>query len=215
MVSRKKELYDGLSVILESLGIDSDWYPLRAADIAGLIPDICLEYLPYKSPHIGAVMLKGPVTGIAVNSGRHVSDQNFDIAHELIHYWLHPDTASFSFDAPASSRDRQKEWQANEGAAQLLVPYRDFIPRFILKAAEVEENYEPVENIYNGLANYYGVNPVVIDYRIRNLDNEILQYHSGTDIDKIVLADNTYIFNRHKKVNVYKGLLDKLKERNG
>ena len=215
MISRKKELYDDIRRILKDLGVDEHWYPIKAADIAALMPDIELEYIPYSSPHIGAIMLRDKVTGISVNSNRPAYDQNFDIAHELVHYWLHPETTSFSFDAPVTSRDRRKEWQANEGAAQILVPYEDFIPRFIRKAAEVEENYESVETIYYDLARHYGVNPVVIDYRIRNLDDEISQYHGGTKIRDIVLAGNFYTFNRHKKVSVHKALLDKLKERNG
>lgn len=160
-------------------------------------------------------MLRGDITGIAVNANSPACDQNFDIAHELIHYWLHNDLSPMSLDVPSKSQSKVKEWQANEGAAQLLIPHWDFIPRFLDKAAEIEQAYESVESIYFDLAKYYNVNPIVIDYRIRNLDAEIRQYHQGVALDDIRLSGNIYVFNRHKKVHFYKGLLDELKLRNG
>lgn len=162
MKGPKEELYRTISYILDLFGTTQEWYPLHAIDFVKLMPHrIFLEYLPFNNLSIGAIMVRGPITGIAVNKNKDPCDQNFDIAHELMHFWLHRDSSALSIDYPAKSQDRIKEWQANEGAAQLLVPHWDFIPRFLSKVSLVEENFEPVENLYTDLANYYGVNPIV------------------------------------------------------
>ena len=215
MINPKQELYDNIEVILKNMGITKECYPIDSARIVKSIPNLYLEYLPYKSSSLGAIMLRGDITGIAVNANNSSCDQNFDIAHELIHYWLHHNVSSINLDMPSKSQNRIKEWQANEGAAQLLMPHWDFTPRFLDKAKEIERTYESVENIYYDLAKYYNVSPIVIDYRIRNLDSEILQYHSGVSIEDIKLSGNIYVFNKQKKAHIYKGLLDSLKARNG
>lgn len=61
------------------------------------------------------------------------------MAHELIHYWFHPEQGAFYPFSPAS-RDKEKEWQANEGAAELLLPYRDFVPRYVQTVLETERD---------------------------------------------------------------------------
>lgn len=107
-------------------------------------------------------------------------------------------------------RDKEKEWQANEGAAELLLPYKDFIPRFVQTAKYVEENYEPLEEVYNELARFYKVMPIVVDYRIRNLESEILQYINGTPIERIVLNHLSVKFNKNKTPVVYRSLIRKV-----
>ena len=146
---------------------------------------------------------------ILVNSNKSPLDQRFDLAHELIHFWFHPSQTSFSFQKP-HLRDKEKEWQANEGAAELLLPYKDFIPRFVKTAKYVEENYEPLEEVYNELARFYKVMPIVVDYRIRNLESEILQYINGTPIERIVLNHLSVKFDKNKTPVVYRSLIRKV-----
>ena len=181
----KRALYTRLEDKLSSSDLRFE-FPI---DVRELIrrEDIEVQYYPFDSEAIGAVLVKGEQkSGILVNSNKPAAEQHFDLAHELIHFWFHPTRTSFSFQNP-QSRDRDKEWQANEGAAQLLLPYTDFIPRFIQTARYVEENHEPPEEIYSSLARFYRVLPVVVDYRARNLESEILQYLSGVPIENVIL----------------------------
>ena len=121
------------------------YFPL---DIKSLVKreNIELSFTSFESDSIGAMLYKDSFSAILVNSNKSPLDQRFDLAHELIHFWFHPSQTSFSFQKP-HLRDKEKEWQANEGAAELLLPYKDFIPRFVKTAKYVEENYEPLEEV--------------------------------------------------------------------
>lgn len=208
MKHNKGTLYEKIHKKLFTLGADDDWYPLNLNQIISA-SKIEVEYYSFDCDHIGAVLIKDETSGMLVNNNRPIEDRRFDMAHELIHYWFHPMFSSFSFDT-IITQDRHLEWEANEGAAELLVPYRDFIPRFLNSAKFAEENYESIESIYENLAKYYQVNPIVIDYRIRNLDNEILQVFAGKNINKIVIGKSNCFFERFGKISMHQDLLKKL-----
>ncbi len=211
MLYDKRALYDCIENKLNEFGMDNNF----PADIFSIIKkeNIALEYHPFESDSIGAVLCKDTFSGILVNKNTPRCNQRFDIAHELIHYWFHPNHTSFSF-TNLESRDKEKEWQANEGAAELLLPYKDFIPEFIKAAKYAEENYEPPESIYDNLSKYYKVNPIVVDYRIRNLENEILQYHSGVPIDEISITKSNVRIKKDKPPVVYISFLNRIHNKN-
>lgn len=204
----KRALYTNLENKLASAEFRFE-FPL---DVNELIrrENIEVQYYPFSGDAIGAVLFKGEYSsGILVNANKPLSEQRFDLAHELIHFWFHPAQTSFSFQNP-QSRDREKEWQANEGAAQLLLPYTDFIPRFIQTARFVEENHEPPEEIYSALSKFYQVLPVVVDYRARNLESEILQYLNGSPIEKVILNHFSVRFDKTKPPKLFKSLIQKI-----
>lgn len=53
----------------------------------------------------------------------------FDLTHEMMHFLLHPENRKYYISSSLCDIDNF-EWQANEGAAELLVPYKHFIPLF-------------------------------------------------------------------------------------
>ncbi len=207
MLYDKRALYARLEEKRKESGILYD-FPV---DIKSLVEreNIEISFTPFESDSIGAMLYKDSFSAILVNSNKSPLDQRFDLAHELIHFWFHPSQTSFSFQKP-HLRDKEKEWQANEGAAELLLPYKDFIPRFVQTAKYVEENYEPLEEVYNELARFYKVMPIVVDYRIRNLESEILQYINGTPIERIVLNHLSVKFDKNKTPVVYRSLIRKV-----
>ena len=52
--------------------------------------------------------------------------------------------------------------------------------------------------------------PIVVDYRIRNLESEILQYINGTPIERIVLNHLSVKFDKNKTPVVYRSLIRKV-----
>ena len=134
MLYDKRALYARLEEKRKESGIFYD-FPL---DIKSLVrrENIELSFTLFESDSIGAMLYKDSFSAILINSNKSPLDQRFDLAHELIHFWFHPSQTSFSFQKP-HLRDKEKEWQANEGAAELLLPYKDFIPRFVQTAKYV------------------------------------------------------------------------------
>ena len=80
-----------------------------------LIP---VYFHPFDGRCLGAMIMGEDC--ILVNSSYPRTAQRFSLAHEMIHLFLHI--------RPHAPRSRWDEWQANEGAAQLLVPYQSFLP---------------------------------------------------------------------------------------
>ena len=115
---------------------------------------------------------------IALNALRNPVEQNFDCAHELFHLVLHKfkERSSFVCLEPIElNSDQISEWQANEAAAEFLVPYRLFIPEFVrfVHACEAPSDYDGVIGYF---ASKYNVSRAVIIYRINSLKYEIYQY---------------------------------------
>lgn len=106
---------------------------------------------------------------------------NFVLAHELVHFFLSPNNVAFDkYDYLKYKENEYEEWRANEGAAELLLPYKEFIPDycyFFMYKNEKDCVYE--------LSKIYCVSKQVIKYRIKNLKKEIGSYLKGIDIEQI------------------------------
>lgn len=132
-------------------------------------------------------------TSICLNINRDDAMQNFDCMHELIHYFFHDSTEFWCYSGPANIVPQNPflEWQANEGAAQALVPYQAFIPMYIRLSRKAAKSFEAIEGIIPHLAQHFNVSRMVIQNRISSLQYEISQYLKGVPIDAItVLSKN-------------------------
>ena len=107
--------------------------PINAIDVILHQPFIDLEYHRFKTPGLCDIaMVDESVDTIVLNTNQSGLEQNFDCAHELVRLFKHRNIQTY-FKCFTKVKPRQNtfiEWQANEGAAQFLVPYQDFIPPF-------------------------------------------------------------------------------------
>lgn len=162
--------------------------PIDTVELLSTNPKIDIEYQHFNNPGLcGLAMVGEKVDTIVLNTTRGSAEQNFDCGHELIHLVKHRDIQdSFScFTKAHPQQNSFREWQANEGAAQFLVPYQDFIPRFL--------SYTSASSLYTSfgiqemLADHYHVPPRVISIRLDSLSYEIDQYRCGVSLDCIEL----------------------------
>lgn len=126
----------------------------------------------------GLLVRRPTETLIALNSARSKESRNFDCMHELIHYFVHAKQAIFNCTDAKNGvfqQDNYMEWQANEGAAQALVPYQEFIPLYVHMAVENKNEFYLFKTI-DHLAAHFQVTDHVIFNRIRSLQYEIYQY---------------------------------------
>ena len=106
---------------------------------------------------------------------------NFVLAHELVHLFITPlDSAFKCYNSKEYLKSNYEEWRANEGAAELLLPYKEFIPDYSYLLL-----YKNYKDCLEELSKIYSVSKQVIEYRIKNLSQEIHQYLSGVDIENI------------------------------
>lgn len=188
----KADLYRQIDILKSVLGISLLNTPIDSKVLAGqhtLNPTI--EEIPFPCNNICGILYKGDhTTSIALNANRSPKMQNFDCMHELIHYFFHdiPYCQCICSDRNMEhvhiQQDSYIEWQANEGAAQFLIPYQDFIPRFVTHISP-DNPFLGGYDIQEYLANHYHVTEQVINNRIRSLSYECSQYQNGIPLESI------------------------------
>lgn len=126
---------------------------------------------------------------IILSEKRNAVEQDFDCIHELIHVLRHPCTKATCFRCYDKVRPNQNafyEWEANEGAAEFLMPYKSFIPTLVSKIAYIEDDRAQVipEDICE-MAEQFHVTDQMVMNRISGLRYEILQYLSGVALEDL------------------------------
>ena len=163
-------------------------------DAIALAMQVCLnpeiKILEFSSIKVCGLLYKGEfATTIGLNARRSAGGKNFDCMHELIHYWLHDQCTFYCLD----DMDNHMEWQANEGAAQFLMPYQSFIPNYCHLHDILYAKFAPqkaYEMQIAALAGGYMVGEMAVKFRMESLKNEISQYINGVPVDKIRIASN-------------------------
>lgn len=188
MATEKEMLYRFVDDLKEQLYIPTFIHPVNTVEMCKRNNQIDVFSKAFSTPGMcGAAILTNEKDIIMLSSKRSEIEQNFDCTHELIHVTHHRQCSSY-FSCFSEARPQQNsylEWQANEGAAQFLVPYQDFIPRF-LRAYASKASGEDLD-IIGMLAFHYGVTPQVIRNRIECLSYEIDQYREGKDLMSLQL----------------------------
>jgi Zn-dependent peptidase ImmA (M78 family) len=126
---------------------------------------------------------------IMLNINRPRCENNFVCIHEALHIVRHKKYGGMSFrcyDDVKKSQNPFWEWEANEGAAELLMPYKTFIPDLVSRYIDCDPDpwdyAEYMNNIIVPLGNEYYATETMVDYRINNLKYEIAMYCSCGDM---------------------------------
>lgn len=208
----KATLYRYVDALRKGICDSSNFSPVDSEKLAmRCIKNLTIEKISFLNSDICGILYKGNyTTSIALNTKRSPEMQNFDCMHELIHYFFHDIEycQRICSDKTGSTirQDAYIEWQANEGAAQFLMPYQDFIPRFLPLIAQSFPctSFQTVDD----LAQFYRVTPAVIEVRINQLSYEIDQYRQGRSLEQIQLLSKKKREQQGIKVTPYLALLD-------
>ena len=191
MLLSKVELYEKVTQKACELGFNiySQNYRIDACKLA---MQVCLRpqirILDFSELHFCGLLYRGQnTTHIGLNARRSAGGRNFDCMHELIHYWYHKQASFFCI----ADSDNNIEWQANEGAAQFLMPYQNFIPNYCHLHDKLYARMEPAaahDTLISTLAKNYMVGEMSVQIRLKSLATEIGHYVSGTPIGDIKIA---------------------------
>jgi len=204
MQTEKSKLYENVDFCRDLFGIPFD-QPIMLVDILSLYARCDVEYCNFKTPGLcGVAMVGDKMDTIVLNTNRSPEEQNFDCGHEFIHLTEHRHIQD-SFNCFTKAKPQQNtfhEWQANEGSAQFLVPYQDFIPRFShLFSLNCGD-------IVSALAEHYYVTTQVINIRLDSLSYEIDQYRAGTPLSQLELLSRNQRRRRGITTTCYSALCD-------
>ena len=161
------------------------------------IVKICCEnrlsdvaFLPFKTSGLRGMAVLSEMEGqdiILLNEKLTYYERNFYCAHELMHLLIHRKAGGATFQCYQTIHPNQNsflEWQANEGGAELVIPYRDF---FIVVKQNLDKLHTSVDykKFKLQLMERYGVSKTVVDIKFESLKYELYQYLSGIPIDHI------------------------------
>jgi Zn-dependent peptidase ImmA (M78 family) len=133
-----------------------------------------VRFAPFDDELSGMIYIQNGVPIIGVNSLHHPNRRRFTIAHELGHLELHRDMISASVhvdknfpalmrDATSSTGTELIEIQANEFAAELLMPNTLMDSAFVGRQFDIDDD-APIAEI----AKRFRVSKQALEYRIRN-----------------------------------------------
>lgn len=190
----KTELYLMMDLLRKHLHLPQDYLPLDSIGLAKKVcKNACIEQIHFNTVSICGILYVGEnTTSIALNANRTETMQNFDCCHELIHYFCHDIKecqcvcAEKDSETKTITQSPYFEWQANEGAAELLVPYKTFIPLYVDLSRKYARSF-PKTPPEHELADIFHVTDTVIHNRILSLNYEIYQYMQHGDINKVIL----------------------------
>lgn len=157
-----------------------------------LYPQLRIVQQPLDSKKVSGMLLRNGNSLIILNSSRNETSQRFTLTHEMIHFLLHAEIAQFFCEDNGTS---PYEWQANEGAAELLVPYRSFLPAAARLYPSLHLNRG---RALQTLSDQFGVSTTVISNRLDSLSFELEQYRNGVALNKIQLISHRRLFSAKK-----------------
>lgn len=200
----KEQLYYSINEIRNHLIANGFTYPLNIFDICSKYDNLAISSIPFKTKGLRgmAVLAKArnDINCILVNSNISASEQNFHGMHELMHITFEGDQSGQIFQCYEKTmpfQDPYKEWIANEGAAELLVPYADFIPFFCNVYADFRNENGMCKYKYGDkdiltvLSSRYGVSDMVIKNRVSSLSYEIDQFSRGIPLQNMSFLSYT------------------------
>ncbi len=200
----KAELYKKVDDFKSFLGIGDSDYPVNLIEVCDKRVSLRIEAVPFGDPALrGMTVLPeepGDADIILLNKSRSLREQNFDCGHEMMHLRLHRNEQKQTFncfDGVGAHQNKFLEWQANEGSAEMLVPYRLILP----KMASLRGNSYDWMDIYQlraDLSEDFGVCKQVIEYRFESLKYEIFQYINGVGLNDIEILS----INQQKHQNI-------------
>ncbi|RJO61203.1 ImmA/IrrE family metallo-endopeptidase [candidate division WS5 bacterium] len=140
--------------------------PVDVSDMSRKL-DIVVKYAP-STEFSGLLYRKDGKAFMAINSKDPEVRQRFTMAHELGHFFLHPQKDTFvEFrDSGTNSPRSLKEIQANQFAAALLMPRKN-----LLKDIVSYQETGITDKAIQALAERYQVSEESMNYRLRNLNS--------------------------------------------
>ena len=196
----KHGLYKKVHNIRESLGIDLAEYPIRIKEYIGDTTNITTA--PFETPGLRGIAISNgiEVPQIILNSNLSINESNFYCGHEFMHIMLHPPKSHSTFTCYERVREQQNtflEWQANEGAAELLMPYQLLIPEYVSLKKRMLSGFWPYEgDIFDVLAENFHTTYMIAQHRISSLSYEIQQYENGISLDRLKIVSKSALVAR-------------------
>lgn len=196
----KSELYLIVKQMKLNMGYKYNDYKLNLYNYCVDCPSVLIEKIHFQTPSLKgmAIIETGKKDIILLNDKLNKYELNFYCGHELFHVCNHNYTNIKTFNCFEYVKKQQNpylEWQANEGSAEIIMPYREFIPKLADLFCSLNVSYNKLKTI---MAKEFNVTESMIWCRIENLKYEFHQYYKfNIPIDYIQILSKKELSKRN------------------
>ncbi|MDL2253743.1 ImmA/IrrE family metallo-endopeptidase [Ruminococcaceae bacterium OttesenSCG-928-I18] len=205
---KKAELYAHVERFSRDNKLKPDQYPRNALAVSTQY-GLTVHYAEFTSDRIRGVALISDNLTI-LNYRLLPRQRNYFAAHELVHHDNHGDIKT-EFYCSVGNPDNRKyyEWEANEGAAEFLVPYKSLLPTIKCNIRDIHSP-DDMEVFRTNLAKQFNVPKQTIYYRMERLKYAIYQYLGGTPLSQLVIISHKEQESRGISVNSLNDVYDEM-----
>lgn len=146
---------------------------------------------PFKTPGLrGVAFISSGL--ICLDAKLSPERRRFYCAHEAYHFIFHANHLQryHCFDEGHPTQNDYLEWQANEAAAETLIPYHLLLLQLQAAAPHIHSG-KHFHAFLKESAQHFGVTLTMVRTRLNSLKYEIVQLLAGTAIDNIRLLSDT------------------------
>ena len=182
-------------------------YPLDIFELCDRIKNVEIAAIPFNTKNLRGIVHIAENANenhvILINSNNSKLEQNYHGFHEFAHI-LTADEPGVTINCLEEIKPNQTdyiEWLANEGAAELVMPYKEILP-YIKEGIKYYDKCTscPVYALTSDMSSKFGVTSTVAQYRITSLSYEIWQYLNGTPIERIRILSHSEQQRRNIKI---------------
>ena len=185
----KAELYQCVDAFRQQVGLDKVYKNIHFVRWCRNSGFARVEEVPFRTRALRgmAYLADNPDESnvILLNKSRSNYEQTFYCAHEMIHIGLHSNEQIHTFqcfDQPC--QNDFLEWQANQGGAELTLPYRDFLP--LIRANFPAITDPSFYRLFRfNVADRFRTTESVVQLRFEDMKYEIAQYLNGTPLSRL------------------------------
>ena len=154
------------------------------------LPSIVVQYLPFRTPGLRGMASIDPENQqdiILLSQHLQVQEKGFYGAHELMHLRCHRSAGVSAFtcrDPRYPAQLPYLEWQANEGAAQITMPWKAVLQEITRCTLKQRSD---ILRLRLHLAQHFCVTEAMVKVRLESLRYEIQQLLQGKVLEQITL----------------------------
>ena len=175
-------------------GLSEKDYPLNMVEFCKNLGGINIGFYNFSTQQLRGMAYVSSTNNendvILLNGNLTFEEQNYYCGHEFIHVLLHRGEEGKHFSCYEKTMPNQNsilEWQANEGSAEFLMPYKMMFPLVKSYIEKCGSNLEwtDLHDLKVFLAGKFNVTETVAKYRLESLKYELNQFLNGRDLSDL------------------------------
>ena len=185
-IHTKAELYQAAEQIREGLKLPEFYRSEEVFQRIAQREESILSLVPFHSTGLqGMASIGEPGERDVILLSAHLDERErgFYAAHELVHLTCHRTEKKGAFRCFSSNvpmQDDYLEWQANEGAAEILMPWRLFLREVSDFSPDLTRRTD-IQRLRLHLAGRFGVTDGMVAVRLESLKYELYRAMQGED----------------------------------